>query len=73
MTIVEIATVYFTIAFCVAVFGATISYTTYEYDSKTGRVAANVALLCLLWPILAVYALVRLIPSLVRHAGWVTR
>lgn len=64
---------YFTIAFVVAACAVEISWLTYEDDPKTGRVAANVALLCLFWPIFAVYGLVRLIPALVRRAGWVTR
>lgn len=64
---------YFTIAFIVAVSAIAISYTTYEDDPRTGRVAANVALLCLFWPVLAAYGMVRLVPGLVRRAGWGTR
>lgn len=64
---------YCTIAFVVAACSVEISYLTYEDDPKLGRTAANVALLCLFWPILAVYGTVRLVPWLVRRAGWVTR
>lgn len=64
---------YFTIAFCVAAVAAATSYWAYEEDPKFGRVAANVALLCLFWPVLAVYGVVRLVPTLARRAGWVTR
>lgn len=64
---------YFTIAFCVAAVAAAISQFICEFDPKAGRAAANVALLCLFWPILAVYGVVRLVPTLARRAGWVTR
>lgn len=64
---------YCIIAFVVAACAVEISYLTYEDDPKLGRTAANVALLCLFWPVLAVYGLVRLIPALARRAGWGTR
>lgn len=64
---------YCIIAFGVAAVAAPLSCWTYEDDPQFGRVAANVALLCLFWPVLAVYGLVRLIPFLARLAGWVSR
>lgn len=68
-----IIVVYFLIAFYVAASAAIISYVTYELDPQFGRAAANVALLCLFWPILAVYGAVRLTVWLTRRAGWVNR
>ena len=64
---------YFTIAFVVAACAVEISWLTYEDDHETGRAAARVALLCLFWPALAVYGLVRLIPALMRRADWGAR
>lgn len=72
MTIALIIIVYVEVAVFVAICAAMIGTNPME-SRRAQRNAARVGLLAMFWPVLAVYGLAYLIPSLVRRAGWVKR